>query len=78
MRSLTQLFEFVRRNINGGRVKADSKPVQALWKGLASYYDVVVDGQINRDAAWSYEDPRPSAYHIKDMIGFWHGIEIRD
>jgi uncharacterized protein (DUF427 family) len=22
------------------------------WKGLASYYDVVVDGNVNHDAAW--------------------------
>ena len=29
------------------------------WKGEASYYDVVVDGETNRDAAWYY--PAPSA-----------------
>ena len=27
------------------------------WKGIASYYDVVVDGQINKDAAWYYPHP---------------------
>ena len=47
-----------------------------FWKGLASYYDVVVDGHINRDAAWSYQDPNPAANHIKGMIAFWRGVEI--
>ena len=28
------------------------------WKGTASYYDVVVDGEVNNDAAWYYPDPK--------------------
>jgi hypothetical protein len=28
------------------------------WKGTASYYDVVVDGEVNKDAAWYYPRPR--------------------
>ena len=31
------------------------------WKGTASYYDVVVDGKVNKDAAWYYPDPKPAA-----------------
>ena len=30
------------------------------WKGQASYYDVVVDGQTNPDAAWYYRSPLPA------------------
>lgn len=32
------------------------------WKGEASYYNVVVDGQTNQDAAWYYPEPMPSAF----------------
>ena len=46
------------------------------WKGMASYYDVVVDGQVNRDAAWYYPDPKPAASDIKGYIAFWHGVDV--
>jgi uncharacterized protein (DUF427 family) len=46
------------------------------WKGQASYYDVVVGGQINRDAAWYYPDPKPAAASIKDHVAFWRGVTV--
>lgn len=46
------------------------------WKGTASYYDVVVDGETNRDAAWYYPTPSEAANEIKDRIAFWRGVEI--
>jgi uncharacterized protein (DUF427 family) len=46
------------------------------WKGVASYYDVVVDGQTNKDAAWYYPDPKPAAAEIKDHIAFWRGVRV--
>ena len=46
------------------------------WKGTASYYDVVVDGQVNKDAAWYYADPKSAAANIKDHIAFWKGVEV--
>ena len=30
------------------------------WKGIARYYDVVVDGHVNAQAAWYY--PHPSRW----------------
>jgi len=27
-------------------------PTTCPWKGIASYYDVMVDGKVNADAAW--------------------------
>ena len=46
------------------------------WKGEASYYSVEVDGEINRDSAWYYPDPKDAAAEIKDRVAFWHGIEV--
>ena len=46
------------------------------WKGMASYLDVVVDGEVNRDAAWYYPDPRDAAARIKDHVAFWRGVTI--
>jgi uncharacterized protein (DUF427 family) len=46
------------------------------WKGTASYYDVVVDGSINHDAAWYYPDTKPKAAHIQGYIAFWRGVQV--
>jgi len=46
------------------------------WKGQASYYDVVVEGAVNRDAAWYYPAPSAAAAQIKDRVAFWHGVVV--
>jgi len=48
------------------------------WKGTASYYDVTVDGQTNKDAAWYYPDPSAKADKIKDYVAFWRGVEVKN
>jgi uncharacterized protein (DUF427 family) len=49
---------------------------RCYWKGEASYYDVVVDGQANPDAAWYYPDPSKAADRIKDYVAFWRGVKV--
>lgn len=46
------------------------------WKGQASYYSLLVDGELNADAAWYYADPKPEAAQIKDRVAFWKGVKI--
>ena len=46
------------------------------WKGTASYYDVVVNGQTNKDAAWYYPEPKPAADNIKGYVAFWQGVKV--
>jgi uncharacterized protein (DUF427 family) len=46
------------------------------WKGLASYKSVEVDGQVNRDAAWYYPEPKDAAAEIKGHFAFWKGVEV--
>ena len=46
------------------------------WKGTASYSDVVVNGKVNKDAAWYYPEPKPAASNIKDHIAFWKGVKV--
>jgi len=53
------------------------------WKGTASYYDVVVDGQTNEGAAWYYPEPKPSAFEqtkkdFTNYVAFWRGVEVTD
>jgi len=46
------------------------------WKGTASYFDVVVDGEVNRDAAWFYAAPKPEAAHLGGHVAFWKGVLV--
>ena len=48
------------------------------WKGLASYYHINVEGEINEDAAWYYPDPKDAAKNIKNYIAFWKGVEVKE
>jgi uncharacterized protein (DUF427 family) len=46
------------------------------WKGVASYYSLVVDGRENTDAAWFYPETKPKADAIRGRIAFWKGVEV--
>ena len=46
------------------------------WKGEASYYDIVVAGHVNSDAAWYYPHTKDAARHIEGRIAFWKGVRV--
>jgi uncharacterized protein (DUF427 family) len=46
------------------------------WKGVSSYYDIVVNGQTNSGAAWYYPEPKAAAKEIKDHVAFWRGVKV--
>jgi uncharacterized protein (DUF427 family) len=46
------------------------------WKGIASYYDIVVNDTVNRDAAWYYPEPKEAARRIAGYIAFWRGVRV--
>ena len=47
------------------------------WKGVASYFDVTVDGQESDSAAWAYPEPSDAAERIKDYVAFYgHKVQI--
>ena len=48
------------------------------WKGTASYYDIVVEGDVNHDAAWYYPSPKPAAEEIAGYVAFWKGVGIEE
>ena len=56
---------------------ADSKHTSVCgWKGTANYYSINVGGELNKDAAWYYADPKPEASEIKGRIAFWRGVNV--
>ena len=46
------------------------------WKGTAHYYDMVVAGNINKNAAWYYPEPQEAAQQIAGRVAFWKGVEV--
>jgi uncharacterized protein (DUF427 family) len=46
------------------------------WKGIASYYTIVVNGERNVDAAWYYPETKPEAEHVQGRVAFWRGVIV--
>jgi uncharacterized protein (DUF427 family) len=46
------------------------------WKGVASYYNIEVNGKVNPNAAWYYPEPKDAARQIKDRVAFWKGVRV--
>jgi len=59
-------------------LRASSTHTVCPWKGTASYFDVVVGTEVNKDAAWFYPQPKAAAQEIKDRVAFWRGVTVED
>jgi len=46
------------------------------WKGQATYFSLLVDGELNPEAAWTYADPKPEAEAIRGRVAFWKGVTV--
>ncbi|WP_254568294.1 DUF427 domain-containing protein [Oscillatoria sp. HE19RPO] len=46
------------------------------WKGQASYYNIVVEGEVNKDAAWYYPNVKDAVKQIKGYVAFWRGVKV--
>lgn len=56
--------------------KSSESHTSCPWKGLASYFNIEVDGQLNYDAAWYYPEPSDAAKIIQGYVAFWRGVEV--
>lgn len=67
---------FPPETINKEYFKDSSTHTTCPWKGVASYYTIVVDGQENKDAAWYYPQTKDGAKNIEGYIAFWKGVKV--
>lgn len=67
---------FPVKDVRAGYLRPSNTHTTCHWKGLASYYDVAVDENVNTDAAWYYPEPSKAAERIKDRVAFWHGVKV--
>ncbi len=64
-------------SINEAYFRESDHHTTCPWKGRASYYDVVLGDEVNRNAAWYYPRPKEAAEEIKDYVAFFKGVEIQ-
>jgi uncharacterized protein (DUF427 family) len=67
---------FPESSLNREYVTFSNHKTSCPWKGQASYYSLIVNGDLNTDAAWYYADPKPEAESIKGRVAFWKGVKI--
>ncbi len=46
------------------------------WKGKARYYNIVVTDKVNKNAAWSYPEPKEAAKNIGGYVAFGNGVIV--
>ncbi|WP_300437776.1 DUF427 domain-containing protein [Christiangramia sp.] len=69
---------FPREDIKETYFKASDTHTRCPWKGKASYFDIEVDGRLNKDAAWYYPDPSHAAKPIENYVAFWNGVKVTE
>jgi uncharacterized protein (DUF427 family) len=67
---------FPPESIRREHLRPSATHTTCAWKGVASYYDVLVGEAVNRDAAWFYPEPKDAAAEIRDHVAFWRGVVV--
>ena len=67
---------FPPESVNKEFLSASETHTVCPWKGTALYYNIVVNKETNKDAAWYYPNPSEAAENIKNHVAFWKGVEI--
>jgi uncharacterized protein (DUF427 family) len=67
---------FPIESVNAAYLQPSEYHTVCGWKGTASYYSLAVDGEVNRDAAWFYPEPKDAAKQIAGKVAFWRGVKV--
>ena len=67
---------FPIKDVRSDHLTSSDTHTTCHWKGIASYYDVVVGDNVNHDAAWFYPEPSDAAKQILDRVAFWRGVKV--
>jgi uncharacterized protein (DUF427 family) len=67
---------FPPESLNREHFRQSDHSTTCPWKGKASYYDIIVNGDSNSSAAWYYPEPADEARHVKQHVAFWKGVAV--
>ena len=69
---------FPESSVNRRYVTFSNHRSMCPWKGQAHYYSLMVNGDLNPDAAWYYPEPSEAAQQIKGRVAFWKGVQVSE
>ena len=58
-------------DIETGFLSQSPKVTQCPYKGAATHWSMLIDGELIENVAWSYEDPYPAVEAIRGRIAFY-------
>ena len=67
---------FPRAALRDDLIRESDTHTVCPWKGTASYYTLVHDGQTSADAVWYYPQPKPDAERVRDRVAFWKDVRV--
>jgi uncharacterized protein (DUF427 family) len=67
---------FPASSLNESYVTFSNHKTTCPWKGTAHYMSLIVNGEMNTDAVWTYPDPKPEAENIRGRVAFWKGVKV--
>jgi len=70
---------FPINKVNMNLLKESSHKTVCPYKGQASYYNIEINGQTNKNSAWYY--PTIKTESMKDIAGriaFWNGVKVEN
>ncbi|WP_194774783.1 DUF427 domain-containing protein [Pararhodonellum marinum] len=67
---------FPKESIKDEFFKPSDTHTTCSWKGVASYYNLEVEGEVNKDAAWFYPNTKDAAKAIEGYVAFWKGVNV--
>lgn len=66
-------------DVDPARLRVSEHTTHCPYKGDASYYDLVLpDGQVHRNAVWTYRDPYPAVAAIAGLVAFYPDLVDMD
>ena len=67
---------FPESSLNRDYITFSNHKTSCPWKGQASYYSLIVNGEMNPDAVWYYADPKAEAEMVRGRVAFWKGVKV--
>lgn len=62
---------FPRGDVDTGFLSQSAKTSTCPYKGDATYYSMLMNGDLAENVAWSYEEPYPAMEAIRGRIAFY-------
>jgi uncharacterized protein (DUF427 family) len=61
---------FPRDHVETGFISQSPTVTTCPYKGQATYWSMLMNGDLAEDVAWSYEDPYPAVAEIRGRLAF--------